>query len=315
MAKREYEVKLPFRPVGYMRLSPPVIFPHSIHIEQSNDDYLASVTLRADDAAQALDEAARLISDLLGMLALADGAFLLLRDDKRTLVKRLNAPYVADGPPPPFEVIGGFLTKAGAKKLDPTGKLRRAGRVVNIHVKAVVTHNNIHFESRALLAQTQWSNRLRKAVAVFHQAVCTPDPSVSFVLCYTTLEVLSGDDTIPLLRTLLPEPKPRRELSKQLRGTFQNFGFQQQQIDRLLQQVQGTRQESQLDSFVRYFQTLGIPIDRDELNWCRTQRSRYVHGGLFGLSEEAKKRREVFKKQIRQAIRQEIAQRVGGTTA
>jgi hypothetical protein len=44
--------------------------------------------------------------------------------------------YQAEGPPPPFDVAEGGVTEVGAELLDPTGEVRRWGKVVTIRPSA-----------------------------------------------------------------------------------------------------------------------------------------------------------------------------------
>jgi hypothetical protein len=304
---KQYEVKLPFRPVGYMRLPVPLDLPHSIHIEESDNDYVATITLTSTSALEALSQSITLLDDLLGLFAIADGRFLILREDSRRNVRRPNAEYVAEGPPPPFEVIGGYITQYGAELTDPTGELRRSGKIVNLFVSPIVTHNNVEFETAALLNRDKWSSRLARAVSLFHLAQCATDISVSFVLSYTTLEVLSDDNTAGLFKAIIPDSEQRRLVLEQISDILSKTGCHDEQVERFLRQIQNTRQNSQLDAFAQYFTSQNIPTSLLDLKWYREQRSRFVHEGGFDISDEAKKRMEAFKAAIRQALRQEIS--------
>jgi hypothetical protein len=303
---RQYEVKLPFRSVNDNKLVPPIDLAEGLRIEESDGDYLANAAFDVPSAEIALSHAEHMLNDLLGLLAVSGGAFVILQGDSRRNVRRLNAPYVAEGPPPPFETIGGVITAHGAELYDPTGEFRRAGRIANMSIRAEVTRRNIEFERRAFEHRAAWDERLATAIALFHQTECASDPSVAFILCYTTLEVLSEDTDSTLLKAIMPAKNRREEFAIQLRAYFAGLGFEPAHVERFVGQVQRTRMESQLDVFQRYLARWGCLLDISELGWYRDQRGRYVHAGGFDVTEDAKRRMDNFKQEIRKVLKQEI---------
>jgi hypothetical protein len=134
-----YAVRLVIRSSNERHLQPPLELPDGIQAVVDGSEVVLTVPVRAPNAASALAAAKTTATDLLMVLASTFNGYEFVID-QRQLTCRTDAVYQAEGPPRPFDVAEGAVTEAGAEHLDPTGELRRWGRVITIRASASVTH-------------------------------------------------------------------------------------------------------------------------------------------------------------------------------
>jgi len=77
-------------------------------------------------------------------------------------------------------------------------------------------------------------------------------------------------------------------------------------IERLIARLEATERESALDAVLHYLEALGLPADRVEHRWLRTQRGGYVHSGELEKTDEATRRRGVLVGTVGDALAAEL---------
>jgi hypothetical protein len=288
-----YRVLLPFRSATKYNLAPPVELP-GIAISADGSDYLAEVVLTATSGVDALANAHRILADTFGAFAITKAGFVEVLVP-RLQVQLVDPKPVLEGPVPPFDVVGGAVTEAGAALLDPTGEKRRARRIVNMQADAVVTKNNLDRERRWLTVRDAWPAEVRRAVALIHAGEVAGDAGVAFVLAYSALEVLARP-VVGLLPLKLPVSDERRGLVESVRDLLtKQPGLVENDVDRLINNLSMTHADSPIDRFTFAFNEAKVEMDAAELKWIWDQRGAYVHPGQFDNANEALGRREAFR--------------------
>jgi hypothetical protein len=307
--RRRYLVTIPIAPAhspaGRYTLPAPFVIGEKYEIEKGEGCLLVKVKTYADTANDAWENGVATVNELLFILALGYAGFVpRVENDNQRNVKRIGAKYIADGPIPEADMFEGIVTEHGLRELDPTGEKRRAGAVVNVTVEVLATKNNLEFEERALAVTSLWTERQRNALSLFHQAHCSPDIAVSFMLSWSTLEVLAEENEIRLINRLIPEKKERKSTISEIFGFIATKVSDVNAINRFQNQFENTRAESQLSAFERYFTEHHVNVS--DLDWFRKQRGKFIHAGGFDRSDEAKTRLREFEEWVRSAILHEI---------
>jgi hypothetical protein len=304
-----YRVKLPFKSVSGDAIAPPVRLPHGMRITHDGDRYVAEVSLDAPTAQDALVAARALLIDFLGCMAVREFAFAELGNSACD-VQLVDPTPILDGPPPPFQVIGGGITEKGAEFFDPTGVLRRSRRVMNMWAEATLTRNDLTTEAGWLAVRDRWPERVRRALALRLAGECAGDSSVTLALNYAALEVLFWNEPVKLLKLRLPE-KPRRALVvAALREALLAIGLSAGDAGRVVDSARQTHATSPLDSYTSYLSQFGISVERDEIEWVRGQRSAYIHAGEVHTDDG---RRDAFRKVIGRVLEAELGSLIGSS--
>jgi hypothetical protein len=299
-----YRARLPFRSVNGNKLAPPVQLPFGLTVLSDGDQYAAVVDVQADSALDALEAARSILTDFLDCMAVRECAFAEVGNPACD-VQLANPERVADGPPPPFQVLGGGITPRGAEFFDPTGERRRSRRVLNHWADGWLVLNDVSAQAAWLARRDRWPERIRRALALRRAAECAGDAAVALVLNFAVLEVLCWEDPRKLLMTNLPEKTDRDELVGALRATMLAGGLSAAKAARLVEQVKHANDASPLDTFEAYFTDLGVEIAREHIDWARSQRGAYLHLGDVG--PEGEPRRDAFRKAIERALGAELA--------
>ncbi|QRP48860.1 hypothetical protein [Amycolatopsis sp. FDAARGOS 1241] len=288
MSDRGYAVTLIIRASNDHHLPPPLDLPEGITATVDGPEVVLEVPVRAPDATTALGAAEDAALDLMMTLASTFSGYEFVRDARRQ-VRRTDAVYQSDGPPPPFDVVGGGVTEAGAELYDPDGEARRAGRVLNMHLAAVVTHPPAE-DVRRFAGRKAWSARLRNGLRLFHAAQNARDEIVKFALIAAALEVLVDADETSLLERLGAEK--RQLLGTRLDALLADFDLTKPERERLRDRLQSTRAKGSFQATRDYLGMHDVEIEDGDLRWWVKQRGRYLHTGTFVDEPERRHRLE-----------------------
>ena len=305
-----YMVKLPFKSVNGNAIATSVELPFDMRIVSGGDRYVAEVALDAASAQDALVAARAILTDFLGCMAVRECAFAEL-GNAACDIQLVDPKPVLDGPPPPFQVIGGGITEKGAEFFDPSGALRRSRRVMNMWADATLTRNDISTEANWLAERNRWPERVRRALALRLAGECAGDSHVTLALNFAALEVLCWDEPTNLLKTRLPEKPRRAVLVTALTDTLLACGLSAADANRVVANARQTHATSPLDAYGSYFSRFGIEMQRDEIEWVRDQRNGYIHAG--GVDADGEGRRDAFRKVIGRALEAELGSHVSST--
>jgi hypothetical protein len=270
-------VTLVLRSSNGHHLKPPLALPDGITADVAGPEVVLTLPVRAPDAATALATAQATTLDLMMTLASTFNGFEFVVDERQT-TRRTDAVYQADGPPPPFDVAEGVVTEAGAEMLDPTGELRRMGKVVTIRADAVVAHPPAA-DVRRFRGREAWSQRLRAGLRLFHAAQNSRDEIVEFALTAAALEVLADPDETPLLNKLpdLERARLRRDLDRLLA----KFDLTKDEQQRLRNRLLDTRATGSASAIRAYLADNEVTVAPGALRWWQTRRGEYLHAGSF----------------------------------
>jgi hypothetical protein len=283
---RGYVVTLVICATNDHYLQPPLELPEGIAATVDGAEVVLEVPVRAPDATAALRVAEGVALDLMMTLASTFSGYEFVKD-ARQQVRRTNAVYQSDGPPPPFDVVGGGVTEAGAELYDPTGELRRSGRVFNMHVAATVSHPPAA-DVRRFAGRRAWPPRLRNGLRLFHAAQNSRDEVVKFTLIAAALEVLVDADETPLLNRL--GKGVRRSLRASLDGLFEEVGLSKPERERLQNGVDHNRAKGSFEAIRDYLASHDVRIEEGDVRWWASQRGKFLHEGVF-LDEPARRHR------------------------
>jgi hypothetical protein len=274
---RAYAVTLVIRSSNDHHLQPPLELTDGITAEVDGPEVVLTVPVRANDATSALAVAKATVMDLMMVLASTFNGYEFVVD-QRQLTRRTDAVYQAEGPPPPFDVAEGGVTEVGAELLDPTGEVRRWGKVVTIRASAVVTHPPAE-DVRRFRGRTGWSARLRAGLRLFHAAQNSRDEIVEFVLTAAALEVLADADETPLLDELPDDQRAR--LRRELDALLGRFDLTPDQRARLRGRLLDTRATGSAQAIRRYLEGQCVTVEPGVLRWWQSRRGEYLHAGSF----------------------------------
>ncbi|MEU8639117.1 hypothetical protein AB0C38_43580 [Amycolatopsis sp. NPDC048633] len=283
---RSYVVTLVIRTTNDHHLQPPLELPEGITATIDEAEVVLEVPARAPDASTALRTAEEAALDLMMTLAATFSGYEFIRDPRQQ-VRRTDAGYQADGPPPPFDVVGGGVTEAGAEMIDPTGELRRAGLVVNMHGAATVTHPPAE-DVRRYAGRRAWPPRLRNGLRLFHAAQNASDEVVKFTLIAAALEVLVDAEKTSLLDRL--SKGARRRLRANLEGVFETFGLTRPERERLRNRVDHTQAKGSFEAIRDYLALHDVRVEDGDVRWWAHQRGQFLHEGAF-LDEPERRHR------------------------
>jgi hypothetical protein len=283
-----YEVTLVARTVNDHDLQPPIEAPPGVSIEVAGPEVIITVAVEAANARSALAEAKLIARDFLLVLAASFSAYELVTDDRQK-TRRTDAVYQADGDPPPLDVAEGCVTPYGVEVLDPTGELRRQGRVVTLRAAARVLHP-LYQDGPRWQGRTSWPQRLRRAMALFHAAQCSTDEAVRFVLAMAALEVLAVPTPEELLAARLPA-QDRAQLIKEVSGLLAARGLQVPDRERLLARLRDTQAIGSGAVLRTYLGGKGIEVTAADIQAWQKERGAYVHDGQ--ISEDAEVRNQL----------------------
>jgi hypothetical protein len=291
-----YRVFLPFTSATGYKLAPPVELP-GVAISADGSEYRAEIVVTATSGEDALARARLILADVFGTFAVQRAGFAEVQNPRR-LVQLVDPEPVLEGPIPPFDVVGGGITLHGAETFDPSGDMRRARRIVNVHAEGTATKNNLDKERGWLTVRDTWSAELRRAIALIHASEVAGDADVAFVLAFSAIEVLAAPP-VGLLPSKIPDPSDRDRLLGSVRGLLTaQPNLSETDVDRLANNLSATHVESPIARFLLAFDEVGIEIEETELKWLRDQRGAYLHSGGFDNSQEAVERRNAFRSTV-----------------
>lgn len=274
---RGYVVTLIARTSNDHHLQPPLELPEGITAAIDGPEVTLTVPVRAPNSGTALSTAKATATDLLMVLASTFNGYEFVVD-ARQVTSRTDAVYQADGPVPPFDVAEGGVTEAGAAELDPTGELRRAGRVLTFRASAFVTHPPIE-DVRRFAGRAAWSPRLRSGLRLFHAAQNARDEIVEFTLTAAALEVLADVVESALLARLRDAEGAR--LRTELDAVLGGFDLTALERGRLLSRLLDTRATGSAQAIRGYLTQHGVDVEPGDLRWWQARRGQYLHAGLF----------------------------------
>ncbi|MDQ2708585.1 MAG: hypothetical protein M3Z25_13515 [Actinomycetota bacterium] len=269
---------------------------------------MLTVPVRAPDARTALAAAQATATDLLMVLASKFSGYGLVVDE-RQLTRRTAAVYQAESPPPPFDVAEGGISEAGAAEFDPTGELRRAGKVLTFRATAVVTHPPAE-DVRRFAGRAAWSARLRSGLRLFHAAQNARDEIVEFTLTAAAMEVLADADEAPLLDKL--DDTERARMRAELDALLGGFDLADEERDRLGNRLLDTRAAGSAQAIRDYLRRHGAVTELGDLRWWQRQRGRYLHDGSF---DDDPQRRYRLRHAIGTCLASELDERASTSSA
>lgn len=132
MGDRHYRVTLPFH-------SPHVKLPAQIELSanapmsaivEQGEDYVATLDVSAPSANEALRAGREVVEQFLWLLGAKGQLFTLGSEEETTVTAVDRKPVSPDEPLPHLDVIGGMFSELGENWIDPTGELRRQGKIV-----------------------------------------------------------------------------------------------------------------------------------------------------------------------------------------
>jgi hypothetical protein len=290
---RNYEVTVVGASVNGSILSEATDLPGgvAVAIDEKNKVVLV-IPVEAPDARTALAGARELANDFFRVVATSHAAYRRDVDDERDDIRRTDAVFIADGPPPPLDVAEGGVTEVGVTLLDADEQVRRQGRIVRIRAQAMVTHP-MAADARRTGGRHVWSHRVRNALSLYWAAQCTVDHEVRFVLAMAALEVLAQPPKKALLEARL-DSSERGKLLARLSAVLTQAGLSTQDRDRLLNRLAETQEVGMVSAFVDYLNSNiaagtrkeGLQVDGREIRRWIKQRGSFLHAGLLSKDEE-----------------------------
>ena len=283
----EYKVSTFARSVnGHDVIGEVTLSDDGLDIEVDGSDIVVHALVQANDARAALSAGRQISSDVLIALGANYAGYRIQPSDPRDSVSRAATVYQSDGPLPPADVAEGYLTVEGVDFLDPTGEIRRAGRVWRFRAESRAT-TSIEVGLRSLAGRAHWSSRLRSALVLYWEGQCSDSEDTQYVLSMAALELLTSPPPNTLLRARL-DGKQRRSLMETIRGACAQAGLDEAEVGRLASQFAGTRRIGGVDSVLDYltasapdgFGPTG-PAKREEVVAWQKMRGGYLHDGVM----------------------------------
>jgi hypothetical protein len=314
LKKRAYVVRIPVAPLlGYILPARQVVSSSARMDRSDRGDYLFDVSMKALTAREALGLADSALDDWLGCLAARGIAMYRVHDGRREVLLRSAADYDHDTEDLPLDAVVLVETPEGYRWRDPDGELRRSGRLPEIRVGPIgVTRSDLQREVGWFRERHNWSARLRRAMALGYAAECSEDPDGRFAEWYFALEVLSRPQSEALATSRLPKPQERRRFYRDLQKLFEGYCFTGPEMERLLDGVRNTHTRSPLDAQTEYLRELGMNVRRDDLQWWRSQRGKFVHSAETDGSLAARARRDSLCDLGRRCLATELNRLSGG---
>jgi hypothetical protein len=296
---RGYLVTLVLRTANDHLLQPPLELPDGVEAEIDGPEIVLRVPIRAPDAATALGSARETVLDLMMTLASTFNGYEFVVD-QRQVTSRTDAVYQAEGAVPALDVAEGVVTTAGVETLDPTGELRRMGKVVTLRAAAVVTHPPAE-DVRRFRGRASWSSRLRRGLRLFHAAQNARDEIVEFTLTAAALEVLADPDETRLLSKLSDTERAR--LRRELDALLCGFDLTPDERARLRERLLDTRAAGNASAIRAYLADQGVTVEPGTLRWWQTRRGEFLHAGSF---EDDPQRRYRLREAVGKCLQAEL---------
>jgi hypothetical protein len=275
--------------------------------------YRYCATLRAANAEDALALAEADTKALLAVLAANQMAF-QIGAPKDRYIARLDPP--TDPVPDtelPFETVN--MTNRDeevlARRFDPTGQLRRAGKILTSTTEHVVRRPSISLESELYSGRHLWDDRIPRAAEIYRLAQCSEDATVRFLLSCLAFEVLVAHEAKPILRAHLPTKTERAHVMNLVDDAFAAAGLPEDARKRITERIRTAEAKSYTASAAAYIDSLGLAIPAENLAWVQRQRGGFVHAGALEESDAAAERRNDFTKVVGVALLREMARLIG----
>jgi hypothetical protein len=198
-----------------------------------------------------------------------------------------------------------------ARRIDPTGQLRRAGKVFTSNAEAVVNRSSITLEGELYAGRYDWDTRIPRAAEIYRLAQCSEDETVCFLLSCLAFEVLVAHEATPVLSTHLTTNAERAQVVNAVDAAFAAAGLPADARKRITERVRTAEAQSYTTSATAYLDHLGLPIPAENLAWVQRQRGGLVHAGALEDSSDAAERRNDFVKVVGVALLREMAHVVG----
>lgn len=271
--------------------------------------YRYCVTIRATNAEEAMAVAEAGANALLDAFAANQMAF-ELGARKERYIKRLDPP--TDPVPDtdlPLDSVGIRTADpaAVARRYDPTGELRRKGKVFSSNADAVVDRPSVALEGELYAGRDRWDDRIRRAAEIYRLAQCSDDETVQFLLSCLALEVLVAHDRTPVLRALVSSKRERGQIVDTIDNALAARGLPENARARISERIQTTEAQGYTTSATAYVATLSFPIPAENLAWVQRERGGFVHAGTRHNSAEAAGRRNDFVKIVGVTLLREMA--------